>query len=173
MVVERMLLGSSAARVDQALLATGFHIVVGPVGYNSDGPNPADWDKLYTYLTEHGFAKKPVMEGAGGAAGAVYAWAIENPDKVSCIFAENPILHAANVKVQPIDNLAPLAKAGIALMHVCGSLDPSLDEQTRVVEKRYKALNGNITVIIQEGVAHYPIAPRDTKPVLAFILSHQ
>ena len=53
------------------------------------------------------------MEGAGGAAGAVYAWAIENPDKVSCIYAENPILHTGGVKIQPLDNLAPLAKAGV------------------------------------------------------------
>jgi hypothetical protein len=26
------------------------------------------------------------MEGAGAAAGEAYAWAIENPDKVSCIY---------------------------------------------------------------------------------------
>jgi pimeloyl-ACP methyl ester carboxylesterase len=161
------------ARVDQALLAKGFHIVVGPVGYNSDGPNHADWDKLYTYLIDHGFSKKPVMEGAGGAAGTIYAWAIDNPDKVSCIYAENPILHTANVKTQPLDNLAPLAKAGIALMHVCGSLDPALDEQTRVAEKRYKELNGNITVIVREGEGHYLTAPGDTSPVIAFIMSHQ
>lgn len=113
------------------------------------------------------------MEGAGGGAGAVYGWAIENPDKVACIYAENPILHTAGVQTQPLDNLAPLAKASIALMHVCGSLDPALDEQTRVAEKRYKAMNGNITVIVQEGEGHYPTAPRDTAPVLAFILSHQ
>jgi hypothetical protein len=161
------------AKVDQALLAKGFHIVVGPVGYNSDGPNHTDWDKLYAHLTEHGFSKKPVIEGAGGAAGAVYAWAIDNPDKVSCIYAENPILHTAGVKTQPLDNLSPLARAGVALLHVCGSLDPALDEQTRVAEKRYKELNGSITVIIKPGEGHYPTAPRDTRPVIDFIMSHQ
>jgi len=161
------------AAVDQALLAKGFHIVVGPVGYNSDGPDHTEWDKLYKHLTDHGFSRKPVMEGAGGAAGAVYGWAIDNPDKVSCIYAENPILHTGNVRTQPLDNLAPLARAGVALMHVCGSLDPALDEQTRVVEKRYKEMKGSITVIIKEGEGHYPTAPRDTKPVLDFILSHQ
>ncbi|MCW3055887.1 MAG: Alpha/beta hydrolase family protein [Chthonomonadales bacterium] len=161
------------AKIDQALLAKGFHIVVGPVGYNADGPNPADWDKLYKHLTDHGFSKKPVMEGAGGAAGAVYAWAIENPDKVSCIYAENPILHTGNVKIQPLDNLAPLAKAGVPILHVCGSLDPALNEQTRVAEKRYKEMNGTLTVILQEGEGHYPTAPKDPKPVLDFIMSHQ
>lgn len=161
------------AVVDQILLEKGFHIVVGSVGYNADGPNHADWNKLYDYLTAHGFSKKAVMEGAGGAAGAVYAWAAENPDKVSCIYAENPILQTGGVKVQPIDNLAPLAKAGVDLLHVCGSLDPALDEQTRVVQKRYKELNGGMTVIIQEGMGHFPTAPRDLKPIVDFILNHQ
>ena len=78
------------AVVDQALLAKGFHIVVGPVGYGVDGPQLEDWNKVYKYLTDHGFSKKPVMEGDGGAAGEAYAWAIANPDKVSCIYGEDP-----------------------------------------------------------------------------------
>ena len=52
---------------------------------------------------------------------------------------------------QPIDNLAPLANAGVHILHVCGSLDPSLESQTRIAEKRYQELGGRITVIIKEG----------------------
>ena len=55
------------------------------------------------------------------------------------------------------------------LIHVCGSLDPWLDDQTRVVEKRYKELGGPITVIVKEGEGHYPLAPRP-KPVVDFII---
>jgi pimeloyl-ACP methyl ester carboxylesterase len=157
------------AVVDLALLAKGFHIVTGPVPYNADGPLRAHWDAVYKHLTSHGFSAKPVMEGAGGAAGEVYAWAIENPDKVSCIYAENPVLRSAMAKTPPVDNLAPLAKAGVPLLHVCGSLDPWLDTQTRIAEKRYKELGGSITVIVKEGDGHYPLAPKDTKPVLDFI----
>ena len=69
--------------------------------------------------------------------------------------------------------MSPLAKAGVPLLHVCGSLDPALDEQTRVVEKRYKELNGKITVLLQDGIGHFPTAPKDPKPVVDFILSHQ
>lgn len=159
------------ALVDQALLARGLHIVVGPVGYNADGPNHDDWDKLYRSLTSQGFSKKPAMEGAGGAAGAVYAWAIDNPDKVSCIYAENPILHTGGVKIQPIDDLAPLAKAGVPIMHVCGSLDPALDEQTRVAETRYKKLGGEIKVMLLEGQGHVLAEQRDVSPVVDFVLS--
>ena len=113
------------------------------------------------------------MEGAGTAAGEAYAWAIENPDKVSCIYGENPALRSLMSKTPPLDNLAPLAKAGVPLIHVCGSLDPWLDDQTRVVEKRYKELGGQITVIVEEGEGHYPTAPRDPKPVVDFILARQ
>jgi len=42
----------------------------------------------------------------------------------------------------PLDNLAPLAKAGVPLLQVCGSLDPQLADNTRVLEKRYKELAG-------------------------------
>jgi hypothetical protein len=157
-----------AAVVDLALLAQGFHIVAAPVVAQS-GPVREQWDAVYKLLTEHGFSKKPVLEGAGTAAGEAYAWAIENPDKVSCIYAENPALHSLMAKKPPIDNLAPLAKAGVPLIHVCGSLDPWFPDQTGVVEKRYKELGGPITVIVKEGEGHYPLAPKDPKPIVELI----
>jgi pimeloyl-ACP methyl ester carboxylesterase len=157
------------AKVDLALLAKGFHIVVGPVPFNGDGPQRKDWDAVYNYLTEHGFSRKPVMQGAGGAAGDAYAWAIANPDKVSCIYGENPVLRSKMSKTPPLDNLAPLAKAGVPLLHVCGSLDPWLADNTSALEERYKAMGGQITVIINEGEGHYPLGPKDPQPVVDFI----
>lgn len=76
-------------------------------------------------------------------------------------------------KTPPIDNLAPLAKAGVPILHDCGSLDPWLKDQTRVVEKRYQELGGKITVLVAEGEGHFPLSRKDPKPVVAFILSHQ
>jgi pimeloyl-ACP methyl ester carboxylesterase len=160
------------AAVDLALLARGFHIVTGPVGYNSDGPQRSHWDAVYRHLTSHGFSTRAVMEGAGGAAGEVYAWAIANPDKVSCIYAENPILRCTMSKQPPLDNLAALAKAGIPLLDVCGSDDPWLATQTRVAEQRYKELGGQIMVIVKESQGHYPLAPKDLKPVVDFIMKN-
>ena len=109
------------------------------------------------------------MEGAGTAAGEAYAWAVENPDKVSCIYGENPALHSLMSQTPPIDRLAALAKAGVPLIHVCGSLDPWLDSQTRVVEKRYKELGGQITVILNEGQGHFPLGPEDPRAVVELI----
>jgi pimeloyl-ACP methyl ester carboxylesterase len=154
------------AKVDQALLARGFHIVTGPVGVSFV---VKDWDTAYEYLIGHGFSKRPAMEGAGGGAGEVYAWAIENPDKVSCVYAENPRMHSELAKTQPLDNLAPLAKANVPLLHVCGSLDPWFKDNTLEVEKQYKKLGGKIEVIVKKGVGHYPLAPEDPAPVVDFI----
>jgi pimeloyl-ACP methyl ester carboxylesterase len=157
------------AAVDLALLAKGFCIVTGPVPYNADGPMVAHWNTVYKHLADCGFSRKPVMEGDGGAAGEAYAWAIENPDKVSCIYAENPVMHSNLAKTQPLDHLAPLARAGVPILHVCGGLDPWLADNTRVVEKRYKELGGQITVMVNEGVGHYPLGSKDPKPVVDFI----
>jgi hypothetical protein len=152
-----------------ALLAKGFHIVTGPVPYNADGPSIAHWDLVYTHLTDHGFSKKPVMEGAGGAAGDAYAWAIQNPGKVSCIYSEDPVLRSTMSKTPLLDDLSPLAKAGVPLLDVSGSLDPALNDNTRVLEQRYKELGGQITVILKDGQGHYPTGPMDLTPVVEFI----
>lgn len=159
------------ATVDLALLAKGFHIVTGPVPTDTDGPDLAQWNAVYKKLTAAGLSHKPVLEGAGGAAGEAYAWAIENPDQVSCVYAENPILRCHMSEAAPLDRLERLAKAGVPLVHVCGSLDPWLDSQTRVLEKRYKELGGVVTVLVQDGVGHFPTGPKDPTPVVDFILS--
>jgi pimeloyl-ACP methyl ester carboxylesterase len=161
------------AVVDLALLDKGFHVVTGPCPTDTNGPVLDQWNAVYKHLTTHGLSPKPVLEGAGGAAGEAYAWAIANPDKAACIYAENPRLRSQMTKVQPLDNLAPLAKAGIPLLHVCGDRDPFLETHSRVLEKRYKELGGSVQVLIENGRGHLPTAPADPKPAVDFILSHQ
>lgn len=155
--------------VDLALLAKGFYIVAAPIDTGS-GPVQKEWDDTYKLLTDNGFSKKPALEGAGMGAGEAYAWAITNPDKVSCIYAENPLMRSIMFpKLSLLDNLEPLAKAGIPVLHVCGSLDPLLKDNSAVVEQRYKGYGGRITVILKDGVGHYPLAPTDPQPVVDFI----
>lgn len=75
-------------------------------------------------------------------------------------------------KLNPIDNLAPLAKAGIPLLHIVGDADDvvPLAENTAIVEKCYKALGGPITVIVKPGVGHHPHSLKDPKPIVDFVL---
>jgi pimeloyl-ACP methyl ester carboxylesterase len=162
--------GPDAAVVDLTLLGRGFHVVIAPLVAQS-GPVREQWDAVYKLMTEHGLSRKPVMEGAGTAAGEAYAWAIENADKVSCIYGENPALRSLMSKKPLLDNLAPLAKAGVPIIQVCGSLDPWLGIQARVVEERYKALGGQITLIVDEGKGHFPLAPKEPKVVADLIAS--
>ena len=161
-------IGREPGAVDQALLARGWHIVAAPVVAQS-GPVREQWDAVYKLLTDHGFARKAVLEGAGTAAGECYAWAIEEPEKVACIYGENPALRSLMTKQPPIDHLAPLAKAGVPLVHVCGSLDPWLDGQTRQVERRYPDLGGKITVIVREGEGYDLSWPKGADSVVDLI----
>jgi hypothetical protein len=61
----------------------------------------------------------------------------------------------------------------VPILHVCGSLDPWLDSQTRAAERRYRELGGRFTVLVEDGKGHFPTAPKDPKPVVDFILSRQ
>ena len=157
--------------VAMALLANGYYIVLPPI--SGPGAVQKQWDEVYQRMVDNGFATKVVMEGTGAKAGESYAWAIANPDKVSVIYARNPLMRSLMSKTPPIDNVAPLAKAGVPILHDCGSLDPWLKDQTRVVEKRYKELGGKITVLVTEGEGHFPVSRKDPKPVVDFIVSHQ
>jgi pimeloyl-ACP methyl ester carboxylesterase len=157
--------------VDMALLAKGYYIALPPI--STPRAVEKQWDEVYQRMVDNGFANKVVMEGTGAKAGESYAWAIANPDKVSVIYVRNPLLRSMMSKTPPIDNLAPLAKAHIPILHDCGSLDPWLKDQTRVAEKRYKELGGKMTVLVTKGEGHFPVSRKDPKPVLDFILSHQ
>lgn len=77
-------------------------------------------------------------------------------------------------KLNPVDNLAPLAKAKIPLLHICGDADDvvPIEENTRLVESRYKELGGDITVIVKPGVGHHPHSLKDPAPIVEFVLKH-
>ena len=162
---------SRDAAVDQALLARGYHVVIPPLTAQA-GPVRTQWDATYKLMADHGFSARPVMEGTGAAAGEAYAWAIANPTKVSCIVAENPALRSLMFKSAPIDHLEPLAREHVPIIHECGGVDPWLKDQTRVVERRYKDLGGEIKVIVREGEGHFLAERRDVSSVVDFVRSH-
>jgi pimeloyl-ACP methyl ester carboxylesterase len=65
---------------------------------------------------------------------------------------------ALAAKVNPVDNLAPLAKRKVPLLHVYGDADDVVpaDENTLVLAERYRALGGPIELIAKAGVGHHP-----------------
>jgi pimeloyl-ACP methyl ester carboxylesterase len=164
-------IGQDAEPVDLALLAKGFYIVAAPVT-EQPGPIAKQWDELYQLLTSHGFSARPVMEGRGAGGGEAYYWAINNPGKVACIYAENPVLRSLQTKTPLTDTLAPLAAAHIPILHVCGSLDPWYPANTKETQKKYRQLGGAMKVILKEGAGHFELI-QDPTPIVEFITSNQ
>ncbi|MGV3659906.1 MAG: alpha/beta fold hydrolase [Prosthecobacter sp.] len=74
----------------------------------------------------------------------------------------------------PVDILAPLAKAKVAIIHVIGDADDIVvpAKNSNVIEQRYRELGGNMQVIHKIGVGHHPHGLGDPKPVVDFILQH-
>ena len=74
----------------------------------------------------------------------------------------------------PIDNLAPLAKAKIPLFHLCGDWDTVVpyEENTAIVKERYEKLGGPITVMMKKGMDHHPHGLDDPTPIVEFIVKH-
>jgi len=74
----------------------------------------------------------------------------------------------------PVDTLAPLAKAGIAIIHVVGDVDEAVPvaDNTALVESRYRKLGGLIQVFHKPEVGHHPHGLEDPKPVVEFIFQH-
>ena len=71
-------------------MAKGYHVLI--VSPLESGFTHKQWDDVYKLLVENGFSKKPVLKGIGAKAGEAYAWAVGNPDKVSAIYARNPLM---------------------------------------------------------------------------------
>jgi lysophospholipase L1-like esterase len=80
-------------QLDISLLERGFHIVYCDVA-ELFGNNTAinAWNNFHTLLVQSGLGKKAVLEGM--SRGGIYAfnWAAVNPDKVACVYVDNPVL---------------------------------------------------------------------------------
>ena len=108
----------------------------------------------------------------------LYSWAAENPDKVRCITGIYPVCNIASypglprasgayeltaeqlkaqlAKHNPIDRLAPLAKAKVPIFHIHGDMDRvvPLDKNSAIIKRRYDKLDGPMTLEVVEGQDH-------------------
>ena len=190
---------------DIALLGKGFHIVYMKINDMLGCPDAVKlWNQCYAELTaKYALSTKPSLVGLSRGGLYCYNWAIANPAKVSCIYADAPVCdfkswpggkgkgkgdaknwglvpklwgfkdeaEALAYKGNPVDNLAPLAKNHVPLLHVFGDADDVVpwDENTGLIETRYKELGGSITLIRKPGVGHHPHGLDDSTPIIEFI----
>ena len=146
------------------LLRRGFHIAF--VAPDPVGQGKA-WDLWYKFMTEnHGLAKKSAFVGMSKGGVNEFNWGGANPDKVACIYADNPAVYDYDYVKIPV-----LAQHDIPLLHVVGTEDFVL-RNTMAVEKMYHQLGGSITVIMKEGVAHHPHSLEDPTPIADWIEQH-
>jgi len=80
-------------QTDRALLERGFHVVYCDASEWFGNKMAIDlWDKFYAYMQLAGLSKKVALEGMSRGGVYIYNWALKNPQKVACIYADAPVL---------------------------------------------------------------------------------
>ena len=138
----------------------------GLIIYNWASANPEKVACIYGDAPVCDFKSWPGGKGKGKGGGG--AW-------LACLKAYGLTeADALAYRHNPIDNLRPLARAGVPLLHVVGDADVVVPvaENTAIIESRYKKLGGSIQVIHKPGVGHHPHSLKDPGPIVAFVLRH-
>ena len=164
----------------ERFLAAGVAVAGVDVGESYGNPQGrAHFTALYKELTEkRGFSRKPCLLPRSRGGLMLYNWAVEHPDSVGCIAGIYPVsnlrswpgldkacgaygLTAAQLDEQltqhnPIDRLAPLAKAGVPIFHIHGDKDNlvPLKDNSGLLASRYRALGGSMRLRIPPGQGH-------------------
>lgn len=180
-------------------LANG--IAVAGIDVKGDFGTPAG-RKIFTAfhkeLTKrHGLTRKVCMLARSYGGTQMYNWAAEHPESVACLAGIYPVCNLASYpgmksaagkygmsedefakelkNHNPIDRLAPLAKAKVPIYHNTGDIDKLVPpkENSFLVEKRYKSLGGPMTVTIFEGQGHnYWTGFFEDQAMADFIIKH-
>ena len=80
-------------QVDISLLERGFHVVYCDVADLYGGPEAVErLTRCYMAMLLRGLQCKVALEGFSRGGLVVYNWAAANPEKVSCIYADAPVL---------------------------------------------------------------------------------
>lgn len=125
-----------------------------------------------------GYSSKPVLLGRSRGGLMALAWAADHPDKVAGFAGIYPVCNLASypgiakaagayemkpeeleahlMKHNPIDRLAPLAKAGVPFFAIHGDVDAvvPLEANSGLVKARYTALGGSMQLITPQGQGH-------------------
>lgn len=133
---------------------------------------------FYAAMRVRGFNARPVAYCRSRGGLQAYNWATENPACLAAIAGIYPVgdiasyptvataapfygmttagLTSVLTQHNPIDRLAPLAAAGIPIMHLHGDSDVVVpcSANSQVVRDRYTNLGGSMTLTIVAGAGH-------------------
>ena len=176
----RGLPGEAEKWMFERFLKAGIAIAGIDVGESYGSPKGrALYSALHKHLVEkRGLAKQSCLLARSRGGLMLYSWAAENPDKVRCITGIYPVCNIASypglprasgayeltaeqlkaqlAKHNPIDRLAPLAKAKVPIFHIHGDMDRvvPLDKNSAIIKQRYDKLDGPMTLEVVEGQGH-------------------
>lgn len=136
----------------------------GLIVYNWAAANPDKVQAIYADAPVMDFKSWPGGKGAGKGSA---------PDWEGCLKAYGLTEdEAMSYEGIPLNNLAPLAKAGIPIIHVVGDADDVVPvaENTAIAEARYKELGGLFEVIHKKDAGHHPHSLKDPQPIVDFVI---
>ena len=139
------------------------------------------YTNFYTYVRkEYGLPAQPCLIAQSRGGMMLYNWAVEHAHDVGCVAGIYPVTNLAGwpdlggEKIQkaygmdeaklrkhlrknnPIDRLAPLARAKVPIFHIHGDADKvvPLEQNTLEFARRYTALGGKAEVEVVHGKGH-------------------
>lgn len=185
------------------LLAAGFHVAGVNVGTSCGSPAGAEvFQEFYELLQkEHALNPKARLIGQSNGGLIAYAWAFRHPecvDKIAGIYPATDFrtwpklpqvitypdadlsynltldeLTARIPELNPVDNLAPLAKAGVRILHIHGDKDElvPMAENSTELARRYSELGGQAEIVVIPGLAHGGQVFYTNEPFIEFLLA--
>lgn len=75
-------------------------------------------------------------------------------------------------QLNPIDNLEPIAKANVPILHVCGATDDvvPIEENSLLIKQRFEQLGGTFVLINKPNCNHHPHSLKDPTRIVNFVL---
>jgi pimeloyl-ACP methyl ester carboxylesterase len=187
----------------ERLLAAGFHVAGIDVGTSCGSPSAAEvCHEFYELLVaQHGLNRRARLVGQSNGGLIAYGWAFRHPDCVERIAGICPATDfrtwpgLANVvafpapglgyglsleqlsgrvsEFNPIDNLRPLAGAGVKILHVHGDKDDLVPMPANSLElaARYKKSGGSAQVVVLKGLGHGGTPLYESETFIKFLLA--
>jgi hypothetical protein len=146
-----------------------------PEGFSRGGLYALNWGIRHPDLVACMYLDAPVCDfkswpGGGGRTRA------SGRDWRDCLNAYGMTdAEARAYKGNPIDNLKPMADAKIPVLVVCGDMQDwvvAIEGNALLLETRYKAFGGDVTLIKKPGAGHRPHSLQDPTPIVDFVLKH-
>lgn len=180
------------------LLAEGFYIAGADVGETFGNPTARrGFETFYRHVTRtFGLDAKACLFAQSRGGLNHYHLAAAHPEWVQCIAGIYPVadlrsyptleraapvygltvaeLSAALAEHNPVDQLAPIARAGIPILHLHGDSDRlvPLEANSGALAARYRALGGPMRLVVVPGIGHQALPVFFESPeLLRFLLA--